>query len=525
MKKLKKLLFIILCLAPMIVFASGEDTLSIGEALFMEAFVSIHMSVFVLFPLSKLLAKEGNEMKLFITLFVIRLVILLYFDFFVTTFIAIADFLAVFAGAFIIVPIVALITHKKNPLFSNSIVIKDQNGNIISNSTNQNETPTLTSETQKTNEPYVSPGQFDNIYLLDDQSFLQHYISQSFSKIGPEIDSRLIPAEILKRKKVFNVIFSILLTAFTSLLFFHFNLYIYIGGIIILIGFFILTRKYNLMSYIIKEIKSRPQEKISNILMNVKNNFSIDNSKSILVIGIIVAIVMPCLLFMNPRVMYEEMEDGNYSLRFYTLGIKQPSKVVIPDTYKGKPVVSIRGNVFANLTRVEEIVLPDTITEIRGQAFENSKSLKNVKLPNNLVSLGGGAFRNCTNLESIEFPDTTLEIGGEAFLDAYALKTVKLPNNLQEIRGNTFENCESLEKIDIPDSVRRIGGHAFRNCNSLSEVNISENSELIEIGSSAFRMCNNLYEIYLPKGISINERAFKESPTVLHYYGEYNDYQ
>ena len=166
MKKLKKLLFIILCLAPMIVFASGEDTFSIGEALFMEAFVSIHMSVFVLFPLSKLLAKEGNEKKVFITLFVIRLVILLYFDFFVTTFIAIADFIAVFAGAFVIVPIVALITHKKHPLFSNSIVIKDQNGNIISNSTNQNDTPTLTSETQKTNEPLRTILKIDLVVLI-----------------------------------------------------------------------------------------------------------------------------------------------------------------------------------------------------------------------------------------------------------------------------------------------------------------------------------------------------------------------
>ena len=33
-----------------------------------------------------------------------------------------------------------------------------------------------------------------------------------------------------------------------------------------LFGFFILTRRYNLLRYIIKEIKSRPQEKITNIL-------------------------------------------------------------------------------------------------------------------------------------------------------------------------------------------------------------------------------------------------------------------
>ena len=78
----------------MIVFASGEDTLSIGEALFMEAFVSIHMSLFVLYPMAKMLAKDGNTKKLFIIFFVIRAAILLYFDFFVTTSIALVDFFA-----------------------------------------------------------------------------------------------------------------------------------------------------------------------------------------------------------------------------------------------------------------------------------------------------------------------------------------------------------------------------------------------------------------------------------------------
>lgn len=527
MKKFKKILFTILCLTPMIVFASGEDTLSIGEALLMEAFVSIHMTAFVLYPMAKMLAKEGNEKRLAIIFFIIRAAILLFFDFFVTPFIAIADFIGVFVGGFIIVPITGAITKKSNPITSGKIVAKDASGNIIdiAQSTIKNEIQTAANQTAAAatsvvKEPFIYPSHFASMYTLDDKTFLESYIKQELSKIGLEENSKLMPEEILKRKKVFNTIFSILLTAFTCLLFFHFNTYIYVGGVIVLFGFFVLTRRYNLLRYIIKEIKSRPQEKITNILMNIKTNFTEDNSKSILLIGFLAAIIMPVILFMNPRVMYEELDEG-YAIRFYTLGIKQPARVEIPETYKGKPVIGIRGNVFANLSRVEEIILPNTITEIRGQAFENSKSLKMVKLPDNLVTLGGGAFRNCTNLISISFPDTTIEIGGEAFLNAHSLREVKLPKNLTEIRGNTFENCESLQFIEIPDTVTRIGGHAFRNCTSLSGVYISKNSQLEEIGSSAFRVCPNLQSITLPAGTYYNERAFKESPTQIYFYEGY----
>ena len=164
---------------------------------------------------------------------------------------------------------------------------------------------------------------------------------------------------------------------------------------------------------------------------------------------------------------------------------------------------------------LKEVKLPDTITEIRGQAFKNNKALKSVKLPDNLNYLGGGAFYGCSSLESIEIPDSVTYIGGEAFYKATKLKTVKLPENLTEIRGNTFEYCRSLESIEIPDNVTRIGGHAFYGNSSLSKVTISENSKLKEIGSSAFRKCNSLYEITLPAGVYVNSRAFKESPTKI----------
>lgn len=114
MNKKKLLLFILLCLIPSMVLAdSGSEEFPLGMALFMEAFVSIHMTIFVLWPISNLFG-GNNPTKLLGILFVGRIVILVLCDIFISPMIAIADFLAVFIGAFLIVPICSAIT-RKNP--------------------------------------------------------------------------------------------------------------------------------------------------------------------------------------------------------------------------------------------------------------------------------------------------------------------------------------------------------------------------------------------------------------------------
>lgn len=253
--------------------------------------------------------------------------------------------------------------------------------------------------------------------------------------------------------------------------------------------------------------------------MNTKSQLVENNTKYITLSGMFLALIIPLIIFMNPRVFYEKMDNG-YAVRFYTFGLTNFKTVTIPSTYKGENVVALRGNTFSNMPFLEEVTLPDTITEIRGRAFKNDKKLTKINIPKNLEYLGGGAFYNCTSLKTIELPDTLTYMGGETFYNATSLESIKLSNNLTEIRGNTFEECRSLESITIPDSVTRIGGHAFYGNTSLKTVTLTENSKLKKIGSSAFRMCLNLDEITLPKETSVNSRAFKESPTVVKRFGE-----
>lgn len=113
MKKAQRTLLIITTLLmPTLAFGyTGDFNLPLDVAIQIEAFVSIHMSVFVLRPLASLVSNE-NSKKLFWTIFIVRAVVLLFCDFFVTTYIAMIDFFAVFAGALLIVPICQKINKK-----------------------------------------------------------------------------------------------------------------------------------------------------------------------------------------------------------------------------------------------------------------------------------------------------------------------------------------------------------------------------------------------------------------------------
>ena len=87
---------------------------------------------------------------------------------------------------------------------------------------------------------------------------------------------------------------------------------------------------------------------------------------------------------------------------------------------------------------LEELVLPEGMTEIPGCMCENCRELKRVVLPSTLKKIGDAAFCNCIKLEEIV-----------------------LPNGLEVIRDDAFGNCVSLKHLELPASLKYIGSDTF----------------------------------------------------------------
>ena len=122
---------------------------------------------------------------------------------------------------------------------------------------------------------------------------------------------------------------------------------------------------------------------------------------------------------------------------------------------------------FLFCRRLESVLLPDTLQEIRGEVFYECARLTRIEIPNSVHSIGFEAFKGCQKLSRIS-----------------------LPNSLTSLIHGIFDGCTSLEKITVPESVTVIQAHAFKSCSSLVSVTIPPSVQKIHI--KAFAKCFKL---------------------------------
>ena len=65
-------------------------------------------------------------------------------------------------------------------------------------------------------------------------------------------------------------------------------------------------------------------------------------------------------------------------------------------------------------------------------------------------------------IENIVIPEGVTEIANNAFRKYYGLKTISLPTTLQIIGDEAFYKCSSLEEIILTENISFIGKQAFK---------------------------------------------------------------
>lgn len=192
------------------------------------------------------------------------------------------------------------------------------------------------------------------------------------------------------------------------------------------------------------------------------------------------------------------------------------TQVIVPEG-----VTRIGRWAFQSSRTIRSVTLPDSLEQIERDAFR-ATTLEEVRFGANLKRLGQGCFSNCTNLIHITLPKnvTTIEpacfegcmrlttvelpaglqrLGGAAFECCYALKTIQLPSSLTEIEDSTFKQCVELEHIQIPSTIEKIGMWTFFCCRNLQEIVIPNSVK--EIGRQAFYECSSMIKAVLSNGL------------------------
>lgn len=226
---------------------------------------------------------------------------------------------------------------------------------------------------------------------------------------------------------------------------------------------------------------------------------------------------------------------------------KSDKEYIMPDS-----VVEVYGFAFDECRGLANIILSPNTEKIAAYAFGFCVGLNEIFIPQKVSDIEDSAFINCINLENIVvdknnisysdedgilfdksrtllhtypqgkknsqyiIPDTVNDIGSHAFFACSNLKSLTIPDSVNHISSCSIL-ATSLQEIVIPGSVKIIGSQSFEHSSKLQSVVIKNGTEII--GTDAFYGCDNLTSVTLPDTIeSIGLAAFDDCDNITVYY-------
>lgn len=133
-----------------------------------------------------------------------------------------------------------------------------------------------------------------------------------------------------------------------------------------------------------------------------------------------------------------------------TAYIGEKTRVCVPDTLAGRPVVSISHGAFYE-TAVRHVEIPESVRELGEGCFSGCTELRTLVVGGGVDVLPDGALESCFHLHDLTLPETMTHIGTGVFWGNMCLENVRLPAALEEIGTNNFVMCPWLEQFIVDD--------------------------------------------------------------------------
>lgn len=162
------------------------------------------------------------------------------------------------------------------------------------------------------------------------------------------------------------------------------------------------------------------------------------------------------------------------------LGNATTTDIVIPATYKDKPVLAIENGAFYNCVTLTSVTIQEGVQMILPYAFRGCVRLEKVIIPGSASYLGTHAFAMCSSLKSVTIADSD-----QTFEDP--------ADDIRLIEENVFKGCSALTEIRLPEELTLLARRLFDACSALTEITIPARMEAID--EASFAGCTSLKTI------------------------------
>lgn len=152
------------------------------------------------------------------------------------------------------------------------------------------------------------------------------------------------------------------------------------------------------------------------------------------------------------------------------------------------------------MQKVEEFVLPNTLTSISIYAFTYNSNLTTINLPDTITRINNQAFMNCTNLVLSKLPNSLKSIGGYAFQNCSKI-TPKTAPEATHINASCFRECTGITQMSMPSAISLYGSASsngcFYKCTGLKAVWIGSSVTSSSFEKCCFNGCTNLIKMFI----------------------------
>ena len=224
-------------------------------------------------------------------------------------------------------------------------------------------------------------------------------------------------------------------------------------------------------------------------------NFKVDAFKSITYSSRLISGVI------ERRTIIKTFDGKTYNLGIFENETKKDKYIL--DNSKNiysKDFVINAGVVTKYLGSSEVVTIPEGVSELSPCLFWDNQIIKEVRLPNSLISISGDTFYNCDNLEKVKIPVNCKFMGNNPFAGCPKVKVINESSYFNLIDGVLYNKnftrliyypiSKTDEKYSIDSRCKILGKHSFYLCNNLKEVDIPES--IIKLENNPFSGCNRI---------------------------------